>query len=134
MSGAVITVMLVDSQDLVRRGCLDALSAEPHIEVVAAEGEGAHALASAQRLYPDVVLLDSPLPDFPAPMDACRLIRLLEAHTCSVIVFTNAADDELLWETLQAGARGFLLEEATSRQLVEAVTEVFRGNAVVCPR
>jgi DNA-binding NarL/FixJ family response regulator len=133
MPGGVVTVMLVDTQDLVRRGCLDALAAEPAIEVVAAEKDGAHAIASARRLDPHVVVMDSPLPDFPMPFDAHRLIRELAGHNRGVIVLTNVDHDELLWETLRAGARGFLLKEATSRQLVEAVTEVSEGNAIICP-
>ncbi len=133
MPGGLVTVMLVDSQDLVRRGCLDALAAEPSIEVVAAEKDGAHAIASARRLYPDVVVTDSPLPDYPTPIDAHRLVRELAEDDRGVIVFTNVQDDELFWQTLRAGARGFLLKEATSRQLVDAVYEVSQGNAIVCP-
>ncbi|MFS0853953.1 response regulator [Microbacterium sp. 179-I 3D4 NHS] len=127
-----IRVMLVDDQQLVRRGFRMVLEAEDGIVVVGEAGDGQAAVEAARAHRPDVVLMDVRMPG----MDGIRATELITAMQpgCRVIVLTTFDLDEYAFGGLQAGASGFLLKDARPSELVDAIRAVHRGDAVVAPR
>lgn len=127
-----VRVLLVDDQQLVRRGFRMVLDAEDGLTVVGEAGDGREAVEAVRALRPDVVLMDVRMPG----MDGIRATELITAMQpgCRVIVLTTFDLDEYAFGGLQAGASGFLLKDARPSELVDAIRAVHRGDAVVAPR
>jgi DNA-binding NarL/FixJ family response regulator len=128
-----VRVMIVDDQDLVRRGLRTVLDSEGDMEVVAEAGDGAEAIAVARRARPDVVLMDIRMPGLDG-IDATR--RLLdgdeEAET-RVLILTTFDLDEYVFGAIRAGASGFLLKDVPPEELVTAIRVIARGDALLAP-
>jgi two-component system, NarL family, response regulator DevR len=126
-----IRLLLVDDHAMVRIGLRTLLSRFPHLEIVGESGSVAGALAEAQRLQPDVILLDVRLPDG-SGVDACRRIQEIspESH---VLILTSFADDSVIYEAIAAGADGYLLKEIDSDGLVRAIEDVASGKSILDP-
>ncbi|MFF7976890.1 LuxR C-terminal-related transcriptional regulator [Streptomyces sp. NPDC007905] len=126
-----LEVMLVDNEDLVRRGFRQALGEEPDITVVADTRVGEEALRMAELRRPQVVLVDA----------ECEFVRKLArplgtagpGDAPGIIVLTSNALDSHLLGSLKAGARGFLLKSASQDELISAVRAVADGAAFLCP-
>jgi DNA-binding NarL/FixJ family response regulator len=127
-----IRVLLVDDQQLVRRGFRMVLEAEDGITVVGEAGDGQAAVEAVRAHHPDVVLMDVRMPG----MDGIRATEIITAMQpgCRVIVLTTFDLDEYAFGGLQAGASGFLLKDARPSELLDAIRAVHRGDAVVAPR
>jgi DNA-binding NarL/FixJ family response regulator len=126
----VISVVLVDDQQLVRTGLHRILAEEEGFAVVAECGDGAEALTAVEDVAPDVVLMDIRMRGMDG-IEATR--RLREAEGPPVLVLTTFDDDEVLWGALEAGAAGFVLKEASAEQLIEATRAVASGGAWIDP-
>ncbi|GAB2604848.1 response regulator [Kribbella endophytica] len=128
-----LRVLLADDQAMVRTGFRLILEREPDIEVVGEAADGKQAVTLAQRLRPDVTLMDIRMP----LMDGLAATRLLAgpgvARPLRVLVVTTFDLDELVHEALRSGACGFLLKDAGPRLLVEAVHSAANGDALVSP-
>jgi len=128
-----VRVLLADDQAIVRAGFHTILEAEPDLEVVGEAGDGGHAVRSARRLRPDVVLMDVRMPE----MDGIEATAALAGHDVAdpipVLVVTTFDLDEYVFSALRAGASGFLLKDLDPDDLVEAVRVVARGDALVAP-
>jgi DNA-binding NarL/FixJ family response regulator len=127
-----ITVLVADDQPLMRSALRNCLSTEPGIEVVGEAVDGRDAVERAERLRPDVVLMDVRMPH----MDGVAATRRLVASAggpIRVLVLTTFDLDEYIMAALQAGASGFLLKDATPEQLVHAVRVVAAGDALLAP-
>lgn len=128
-----IRVLVADDQDLVRTGLRMILDAQEGIEVVAEVVDGREAVESAQRLRPDVCLLDIRMPR----LDGIEATRLLAgpdvAHPIPVVVITTFDLDEYVHGALKAGARGFLLKDAGPELLVQAIHAAANGDALIAP-
>ena len=124
-------VLLVDDQQLIRAGFRTILDSEPGLEVVGEAVNGAEALAQATRLDPDVICMDVQMP----VMDGIAATRELVARGCraAVLILTTFDRDDFLFETLDAGASGFLLKTAEAEKLIEAVQVLGRGDALLMP-
>jgi DNA-binding NarL/FixJ family response regulator len=121
-------LLLVDDHPLFLDGVRAALSASEGLEVVGEAHSVAEALALAESVAPDVVLMDLNLPDG-SGVDATR--QLLAAHPeVRVLVITMAADDDAVVAAMRAGARGYVVKGAGRAELVQAVTTVAGGGAV----
>jgi len=127
-----IQVLLVDDQPLLRTGFRLILQTEPDIEVVGEAADGEVAVAQAQALRPDVVLMDIRMPRMDGVEATRRLAELDDPP--KVLVLTTYDLDEYVVESLRAGASGFLLKDVPADELVRAVRIVHRGEAVVAPR
>ena len=122
-----IKVLLADDQTLFREGLRTLLSVQADLEVVGEAGNGAEALALAATTQPDVILMDVQMP----VLDGVAATRLLHAEqpACRVILLTTFDDDEYVFEGLRAGAVGYLLKDAPSARLVEAIQAAARGES-----
>jgi len=127
----VIKVLLADDQDLVRAGFRMILSAEPDIEVVGEARDGRDAIAQAESVWPDVVLMDIRMPGVDG-IEATREITKRNAET-RVLVLTTFDLDEYVYESLRAGASGFLLKDAKEQQLLAAIRVVADGGSLFAP-
>jgi DNA-binding NarL/FixJ family response regulator/class 3 adenylate cyclase len=129
---AVIRVLIVDDQALVRAGFRMILEAETEIQVVGEAADGAEAVAEARRLQPDVVLMDVRMPELDG-IEATR--RLLEGDDLPtrVVMLTTFDMDEYVYEALRVGASGFLLKDVPPEQLVAGIRAVASGDALLAP-
>jgi len=126
-----IRVLLVDDQQIVRQGLATILKYAPGIEVVGEAGDGEEAIRLARELVPDVVLMDLKMPGLggiPATRRICAM-----APTIHVIILTTYDADDMVFEGIKAGARGYLLKDASSETLVEAIHGVVRGESQIDP-
>jgi len=127
----VISVLLVDDQDLVRSGFRMLLSVEEGIEVVGEASDGEHAVAAVAELSPDVVLMDVQMP----VLDGVEATRRIVANDGSrVVMLTTFERDDYLFAALEAGASGFLLKSCTAEELVWAIRNVADGHALLAPQ
>jgi DNA-binding NarL/FixJ family response regulator len=127
----MIRVLLVDDQALVRAGFRMILAAEADIEVVGEAGGGRGAVANAEALRPDVVLMDIRMPDLDG-IEATRQIVSGDEGP-RVLVLTTFDLDEYVYEALRAGASGFLLKDAPEEQLLAAIRVVAAGGSLFAP-
>ncbi len=126
-----IRVLIVDDQALFREGLRTLLSVQADIDVVGEAGDGIEAIQECARLKPDVVLMDMLMPR----LDGVETTRRLHAeHTdCRVIILTTFDDDEYVFDGLRAGALGYLLKDAPSEKLLEAIRAAARGESFLQP-
>ncbi|WP_327072157.1 response regulator transcription factor [Kitasatospora purpeofusca] len=127
-----VRVLLVDDEELLRLAFGMILRAEPDMEPVGEAADGAAAVELARRLRPDVVLMDVRMPGTDG-IEATRLL-LREVPGTRVLVLTTFDLDAYAFEALRAGASGFLLKNSRPEELLGAIRDVARGDAVVSPR
>ncbi|MEV7420285.1 response regulator transcription factor [Streptomyces sp. NPDC089919] len=126
-----IKVLIVDDQMMVREGFSVLLGAMPDIEVVGEAVDGREAIAQVAALRPDVVLMDIRMPVLNG-LEATREIVAADADA-KVLVLTTFDLDEYVYQALRAGASGFLLKDASARQLADGVRVVASGEALLAP-
>jgi DNA-binding NarL/FixJ family response regulator len=126
-----IKILLVDDQPLFREGLRTLLSVHSDFEVVGEAGNGEEAIRLARSLLPSVVLMDLQMP----VLDGVAATRRLqeEQPNSRVIVLTTFDDDEMVFDGLRAGAVGYLLKDAPSEKLAEAVRVAARGETFLQP-
>jgi DNA-binding NarL/FixJ family response regulator len=129
----VIRVVLADDQPLVRAGFAMILGAEDDLAVVGEADDGAAAVRLAEQTRPDVVLMDIRMPGVDG-LAATRQISQDQALArVKILVLTTFELDEYVFEALRCGASGFLVKHTQPGDLVRAVREVARGEALLSP-
>ncbi|MEU7062290.1 response regulator transcription factor [Streptomyces sp. NPDC046161] len=128
----MIRVLIADDQPLVRRGLALILAPEPDVEVVGEAGDGAEAVARAEALRPDVVVMDIRMPVLDGVAATAELARTLPGSR--VLALSTFDMDEYVVAALRAGAYGFLPKDVSPEELIAAVRTVHTGDAVVAPR
>jgi len=131
MSNETIRVLLVDDHAMVREGLRLLLRTAPDIAIVGDAENGVAAVALAQRVVPDIVVLDLDMPGGPGVATLRELSQTLPE--VRVLILTVHAEHERLLPLLEAGARGYITKEAASRDLVEAIRVVASGEVYVRP-
>src|SRR3954462_10759247 len=126
-----IRVLIADDQMMVREGFSVLLGAMPDIEVVGEAVNGRDAVERVRELAPDVVLMDIRMPELNG-IEATREIVAADG-AAKVLVLTTFDLDEYVYQALRAGASGFLLKDASARQLADAVKVVAAGEALLAP-
>jgi DNA-binding NarL/FixJ family response regulator len=127
----VTAVLIVDDQALVRVGLRKILESEPGTSVVGEAADGADAVAQAQRLRPDVVLMDIRMPVLDG-IEATRRIVGAQPDT-RVLILTTFGLDGYVYDALRAGASGFMLKDAPPEEIAAAVRIVASGDALLAP-
>jgi DNA-binding NarL/FixJ family response regulator len=124
-------VLIADDQALVRAGFRLILDAETDLKVVGEAQDGYEAVAAVQRLLPDIVLMDVRMPG----LDGIEATRRLVDGECSakILMLTTFDMDEYVYESLRAGASGFLLKDVPPEQLVTGIRAVASGEALLAP-
>jgi two-component system response regulator NreC len=129
--GLKIRVLLADDHTILRAGLRMLLDAQPDIEVVGEASDGKQALAEAQRLQPDLVLMDITMPEMNG-IEATRQIKR-SLDTTRVLILTMHENEEYLFQVLRAGASGYILKEAAGTELISAIRIVFSGRFYMSP-
>lgn len=132
----MVSVMIVDDQQLVRGGLAMLIGSQPDLEVVAEAGDGAAALDSFRACQdagrvPDIVLMDVRMPVMDG-LEAAQKI-LAQGYQSKVIMLTTFDVDEYVFAAVRLGASGFLLKDAPPEELLSAIRTVYRGDAVIAP-
>ena len=127
----MIRLVLCDDQQLVRSGFRMILEAEPDLVSVGEAGDGEEALRVARREHPDVVLMDVQMPRMDG-LEATAALTALDRPP-KVLVLTTFERDDYVFTALRAGASGFILKNAPTDQLVNAVRVVAEGDALLAP-
>ncbi len=126
-----IRVVVVDDQELFRRGMVMLLSVEDDIEVVGEASDGDEASQLAASLVPDVVLLDVRMPKR-SGIEACASIKEV-APSANIIMLTVSDEEADLYEAIKSGASGYLLKDASIDQVAQAVRLVADGQSLISP-
>jgi NarL family two-component system response regulator LiaR len=127
----VIRVLIVDDHAVVREGLRSFLELQDGLEVVGEAADGRQALAQAELLHPDVILMDLVMPH----LDGIGAMRELRRRSpeIRVVAVTSFLDDERLLPAIQAGAAGYLLKDAEPAEVARAVRAANEGQAVIAP-
>lgn len=125
----VVTVFLVDDHEVVRRGLIDLLGADPELDVVGEAGSVAEAMARIPALRPDVAVLDVRLPDGNG-IELCRdLLSRMPELRC--LILTSFTSDEAMLDAILAGASGYIVKDIKGMELARAVKDVGAGRSLL---
>jgi DNA-binding NarL/FixJ family response regulator len=127
----VIRVFLLDDHEVVRRGLRELLESEDDIEVVGEAGTAEEAINRIPPTRPDVAVLDVRLPDGNG-VEVCRDVRSTHPEI-QCLILTSFADDEALFQSIMAGAAGYVLKQIKGTDLVDAVRRVSEGQSLLDP-
>jgi DNA-binding NarL/FixJ family response regulator len=125
-------VLLVDDHALVRRGFRRMLEDEPSFQVVGEASDGLEAVESAEKLQPDVIVMDCALPQING-IEASRRILAARPET-KILMLSMHSEDTLIRRALEAGAKGYVLKNAMDLDLVNAIKNVAEGKMVLDPQ
>ena len=127
-----LRVLLVDDHALVRRGFRRMLEDEPTFQVAGEASDGLEAVELAEKLRPDVVVMDCALPQMNG-IEASRRI-LANLPETAILMLSMHSEDTLVKQALEAGARGYILKNAMDLDLVSAIKKVAEGRTVLDPQ
>ena len=125
----MVTVFLVDDHEVVRRGLIGLLSAEPDLDVIGEAGSVAQALARIPALRPDVAVLDVRLPDGNG-IELCREL-LSQMPDLRCLMLTSFTSDEAMLDAILAGASGYVVKDIKGMELAKAIREVGAGKSLL---
>jgi len=126
-----VRVLVVDDQELFRRGLIMLLSGDTDIEVVGEAADGVTATDLAITTAPDVILLDVRMPRRTG-VEACRAIK--EAVPATKIIMLTVSDEEAdLYESVKNGAAGYLLKDSSIEEVAQAIRVVNEGQSLISP-
>jgi two-component system response regulator NreC len=126
-----IHILLADDHTILRAGLKMMLNAQPDMEVVGEAQDGRHAMLEAQRLHPDIILMDITMPDING-IEATRQIKK-QLPDVKILILTMHENDEYLYQALRAGASGYMLKEAADTDLISALHVVQSGHFYLSP-
>jgi DNA-binding NarL/FixJ family response regulator len=129
----MIRVLLADDQELVRSGFAALLRAEDGVEVVGEASDGLEAVGMAVRTRPDVILMDIRMPGLDGIEATRRISAREELSGVHVIILTTFELDEYVFESIRAGAAGFLVKDTNATELLHAIEVVASGEALLSP-
>ena len=126
-----VRVFLLDDHEILRRGVREILEADDEIKVVGEAGTAQEGIRQIRDVKPDVAVVDIRLPDGNG-VEVCRDVR---SHDPSIhcLVLTSFSDDEALFDSIMAGAAGYLLKQIRGTDLVDAVRRVAVGQSLLDP-
>jgi DNA-binding NarL/FixJ family response regulator len=128
-----IRVLVCEDQALVRAGFVTIFSAQTDMEVVGEAADGEEGVRRAEKLRPDVVVMDIRMPLLNGIEATRRLAGPGSAGPAKILIVTTFNVDEYVYEALRAGASGFMLKDAPPPELVSAVRTIARGESLLAP-
>ena len=131
-AGEVVRVLVVDGQSVTRAGLHRLLESYAGLQVVGQAADGVQAVSETLELGPQVVLMDAQLPNGQS-LEALRQIKQLNLDT-RVLLLSTLDREEYLYETLRAGADGYVLKDIAPDELAQAVRAVARGEILIQPQ
>jgi len=126
-----IKILLAEDHAVVRESIHESLSREPEFNVVGEASDGEEAVRLAQKLVPDVILMDISMPVLNG-IEATRQIKLFQPSV-AILILTAYDDEQYVFSVLSAGAAGYLLKDVGMQELVEAIKTVYKGDSVLHP-
>lgn len=126
-----IRLLIADDHRFYREGVRSMLGAMPDVEFIGEAGTGEEAIALAADLLPDVILMDIKMPGIDG-IEATRRIVRTSPHV-GVLMVTMYDDDDSVFAAMRAGARGYLLKDASLEDVLRAIIAVSRGEAIFSP-
>ncbi len=126
-----IRILIAEDQRIVREGLIALFEDETSLTIVGEAANGAEAVERFQQLRPDVVLMDLQMPGVDGA-EATRQIRAIDP-TARILVLTTYATDEFIFAALRAGAKGYLLKDASADEIVAAITAIDHGQTQLSP-
>jgi len=126
-----VRIFLLDDHEVVRRGVRELLEVEDDMAVVGEAGTAEEALTRIPATTPDVAIIDMRLPDGNG-VEVCREVRSRNPEV-QCVVLTSFADDEALFDSIMAGAAGYLLKQIKGTDLVDAIRRVAAGQSLLDP-
>lgn len=127
----MITVLIADDQGMIRAGLRSLLDHDGDITVVGEAVDGADAIHSCARTTPDVVLMDIRMPELDGIEATRRILR--DRPETRVLMLTTFDLDDYVFDSLRAGASGFMLKDAPAEDLIQAIRTLARGDALLAP-
>ncbi len=131
-SDEVVRILVVDGQSVTRAGLYRLLESYPGLQVVGQAADGVQAVSETMELGPQVVLMDAQLPNGQS-LEALRQIKQLNLDT-RVLLLSTQDREEYLYETLRAGADGYVLKDIAPDELAQAIRTVARGEVLIQPQ
>ena len=131
MSDPTIRLFLADDHTIVRQGLAKLLNAEPDLKVIGEAENGREAVKKVEKLQPDVVLMDIAMPLMNG-IEATRQITRLTPPP-KVIILSMHTHDRYISELLRMGASGYLLKDASGRDIIQAIRAVVKGDTYLSP-
>lgn len=127
-----ISILLVDDHSLVRRGFRRMLEDEPDLVVTGEAGDGEQAVKLARELKPQVIVMDCALPVVSGLVAARRILE--HSPQAAILMLSMHSEDTLVRQSLDAGARGYMLKNAVDLELATAIRRVAAGEVVLSPQ
>ncbi len=131
MAQTLIRILIVDDHTIVRKGLCALLGTRADMQVVGEASDGREAIAQADALHPDVILMDLVMPR----LDGIEAIQQIMTHhpAIRILVLTSFATDDKVFPAIKAGALGYLLKDSSPEDLVQAIRQVYRGESSLHP-
>lgn len=126
-----IRVLLADDHKVLRSGLRALLNMEPDLEVVGEASNGLEAIKLTETLRPDVVVMDISMPEMDGLKAATEILEL--SLPAKVVMLTVHADEDYLFQTLKAGASGYVHKSSADRELMDAIRTAYRGDVFLYP-
>ncbi len=126
-----IRILIAEDQPLIRRAFASMLALEPDLEIVAQAADGVEAVQAARRYLPDVVLLDIQMPRLNGIAATRQIVR--DCPDAQVIILTTYDSDDLIFDSICAGAQAYLLKDAEEGEILDTIRAVSRGQSRLAP-
>ena len=127
-----IRIVIADDHPVVRQGLATVLGQEEGLEVVGQAANGLEAVDQARKLQPDIILMDLQMPEMDG-VEAIQKIKM-ESSDIGIIILTTFDTDDYIFRGIEAGARGYLLKDATPEEVLKAIHTVHQGESLIEPR
>ena len=126
-----IRVLIAEDQRIVREGLIALLEDEDEIAIAGVASDGQQAVELFETLRPDVVLMDLQMPVMDGPEATARIRE--RSPDARILVLTTYATDEFIFKALRAGARGYMLKDASADELLGAIRDIHQGRTQLAP-
>jgi DNA-binding NarL/FixJ family response regulator len=126
-----IRILIAEDQPLIRRAFASMLALEPDFEIVAQAADGVEAVQASRRFLPDVVLLDIQMPRLNGIAATRQILR--DCPDAQVVILTTYDTDDLIFDSICAGAQAYLLKDAEESEILDTIRAVSRGQSRLAP-